>query len=292
MDWLDAYLDNLADGRNVIYPPDKNTWTPVKPNRQQQSMIQDAVAFDQQQQMRMIQEARADLEAHGMSQDDVQAGIGADPGSPAVQLVTASASVPGAPTIIFADCPGDQPCQTLHIEYAQPASDGGSAITDYEYSIDDGENWLSMGRDAEGEFYVYGDAGSIAGQELFVRVRAVNVAGAGAPSALWPEFVCRSCVPSAPLNFAASNGGDCQLLVYYSEPDIANGTITHYELTIDDESTWTNIGFNGLDEEYLFEYNQGPESIGVSVRVRAVNASGAGDATDMIPVILTSCAEQ
>ena len=85
MDWLDAYLDNLADGRNVVYPPDKNTWTPIKPNIQQQSMIQDAVAFDQQCQMRMIQEARADLEAHGMSQEDVEAGIGADPGSPTVQ---------------------------------------------------------------------------------------------------------------------------------------------------------------------------------------------------------------
>jgi len=85
MDWLDSYLNNLADGRNAIYPPDKNTWTPVKPNRQQQSMIQDAVAFDQQQQMRMIQEARADLEAHGMSRDDVAIGIGADPGSPTVQ---------------------------------------------------------------------------------------------------------------------------------------------------------------------------------------------------------------
>ena len=87
MDWLDAYLDNLADGRNVVYPPDKNTWTPVKPNRQQQSMIQDAVAFDLQQQMRMIQEAREELERHGASRDAAM-GIGADPGSPAVQLVT------------------------------------------------------------------------------------------------------------------------------------------------------------------------------------------------------------
>ena len=85
MDWLDAYLDNLADGRNVVYPPDKNTWTPVKPNRQQQSMIQDAVAFDQQCQMRMIQEAREELERHGASRD-AALGIGADPGSPAVQL--------------------------------------------------------------------------------------------------------------------------------------------------------------------------------------------------------------
>lgn len=97
MDWLDAYLDNLADGRNVVYPPDKNTWTPVKPSKQQQSMIQDAVAFDQQQQMRMIQEAREELERHGASRDAAM-GIGADPGSPAVQTTTTPA--PAFPTSI------------------------------------------------------------------------------------------------------------------------------------------------------------------------------------------------
>lgn len=290
MDWLDAYLDNLADGRNVVYPPDKNTWTPVKPNRLQQSMIQDAVAFDQQQQMRMIQEAREELERHGASREAAM-GIGADPGSPTVQLVTAAASVPGAPTIYDAQCPSSEPCQTLYIEFGQPASDGGSAITDYEYSVDDGENWLSMGRETEGTFYAYGDAGNIAGQELFVRVRAVNAVGAGASSTVI-DFMCTSCIPSAPIGFAAYNVGDCQLSVYYSEPDFANGTITHYEMTTDDGSTWTNIGFNGLDEEYHFSYNQGPESIVVSVMVRAVNATGAGDATNMIPVTLTSCAEQ
>ena len=98
MDWLDAYLDNLADGRNVVYPPDKNTWTPVKPNRQQQSMIQDAVAFDQQQQMRMIQEARQSLEAHGMSHADVTEGIGADPGSPTVQQAESAPTPTATPT--------------------------------------------------------------------------------------------------------------------------------------------------------------------------------------------------
>ena len=226
-----------------------------------------------------------------MSEHDVAIGIGADPGSPTVQLVTAAASVPGAPTIYVVDCPGNEPCQTLYIEFSAPESDGGSAITDYEYSIDDGENWLSMGRDLGGEFYAHGEAGSIAGQELFVRVRAVNAAGAGAPSALWPEFVCRSCVPTAPNSFAASNGGDCQLAVSYSEPEYPNGTITHYEMTIDDESTWTNIGSNGLDEEYLFSYPQGDGPRSMAVRVRAVNATGAGDATDMIPVTVTGCAE-
>lgn len=196
---------------------------------------------------------------------------------------------PGAPTIVIADCPGTEPCQTLYIEFTQP-TDGGSAITDYEYSIDDGETWSSMGRSDEGGFYAYGDAGNIAGQELFVRVRAVNDAGAGTPSALWPEFVCRSCIPSAP-NVSVTNVGDCQLGLYYNEPDFANGTITHYEMSIDGGATWNNIGFNGLDEQYDFGYNQGSGTRLLSVSVRAVNASGAGDNSAPQSITLTACAE-
>ena len=77
MDWFDSYLDALAEsGRNAVYPPDTNTWRPARPNQQQKCMIHDSVAFDQQQQMRIIQEARRELEHQGAS-----LGIGADPGS-------------------------------------------------------------------------------------------------------------------------------------------------------------------------------------------------------------------
>ena len=61
MDWLDQYLDELSISKTVVYPPDKSTWTPVRPNKQQQSMIQDSMAFDVQQ-MSLIEEARRALE--------------------------------------------------------------------------------------------------------------------------------------------------------------------------------------------------------------------------------------
>lgn len=57
MDWFDQYLDALSDGKNVVYPPDSHTWRPVKPTKQQQSLIQDSVVADMVR-MRMIQEAR------------------------------------------------------------------------------------------------------------------------------------------------------------------------------------------------------------------------------------------
>jgi hypothetical protein len=64
MDWLDHYLDGLSEGTNVVYPPDSNTWRPVKPTKQQQAVIQDSIVADMVR-MRMIQEEREKLEEHG-----------------------------------------------------------------------------------------------------------------------------------------------------------------------------------------------------------------------------------
>lgn len=66
MDWMDQYLDSLSDGRNAVYPPDSHTWRPVKPTKQQQSLIQDAMVSDLVR-MRLIQEAR---------QAEIDAGMG------------------------------------------------------------------------------------------------------------------------------------------------------------------------------------------------------------------------
>ena len=68
MDWMDAYLDGLSDGRNAVYPPDKNTWTATKPSAMQQSMMQEAMVMDLQQ-LRFIQEMRQSLEAPGPGAD-------------------------------------------------------------------------------------------------------------------------------------------------------------------------------------------------------------------------------
>jgi len=64
MDWFDHYLDGLSEGTNVVYPPDSNTWRPVKPTKQQQAVIQDSIIADMVR-MRMIQEEREKLEEHG-----------------------------------------------------------------------------------------------------------------------------------------------------------------------------------------------------------------------------------
>lgn len=79
MDWMDRYLDGLGEYKVTVSPADTHIWGTAKPSKRQQSLIQDSMVFDMQQ-MRLIQEARQELERHGAS-----SGIGADPGSLTVQ---------------------------------------------------------------------------------------------------------------------------------------------------------------------------------------------------------------
>ena len=85
MDWLDQYLDGLGEYKTTVSPADTHIWG-VKPklNNIQERMIFDAAAQSELEFRQMVQEARAELEEQGgggMSVDDVEAGIGADPGS-------------------------------------------------------------------------------------------------------------------------------------------------------------------------------------------------------------------
>jgi len=88
MDWLDQYLNGLGEYKTTVSPADTHIWG-VKPklNNVQQRMIFDATAQSEMEYRQIVQEARKELEAHGMSQHDVACGIGADPGGASVNPV-------------------------------------------------------------------------------------------------------------------------------------------------------------------------------------------------------------
>jgi len=95
MDWLDQYLNGLGEYKTTVSPADTHMWG-VKPklNNIQERMQFDAAAQSELEFRQIVQEARAELETQGgggMSVDDVEAGIGADPGSPTVQTTNTPA---------------------------------------------------------------------------------------------------------------------------------------------------------------------------------------------------------
>jgi hypothetical protein len=104
--------------------------------------------------------------------------------------ILGAATTPGAPTIsgIGADVDG------LEVSFVPPASDGGSPITNYEYSLDGGTTWVTPAPAATSSPLVV--AGLASGTTYQVRLRAVNAEGTGTQSNLIEATT--SAAPPAP----------------------------------------------------------------------------------------------
>lgn len=193
MDWFDAYLDGLADHTNVVYPPDSHTWRPVKPTKQQQSLIQDSLIGDMVR-MRLIQEAR---------QAEIDQGMGGsyDAGSAAKEgPVAPSITVPGAPTITSIGTGNTE----LSAFFTAPISNGGAAITNYKYSINQGISFTV--RSPASTSSPIRITGLTNGTEYDVRIRAVNSAGDGTISNALSGTPAAPGIPVAGTNSIIVNG--------------------------------------------------------------------------------------
>ncbi len=92
-------------------------------------------------------------------------------------------TTPGAPNINTIT-PGNQ---QLQVAFTAPASNGGSSITDYEYSTDNGSNFKSSGTTSS-PYTITTESGSSSsltnGVQYSIVFRAVNAAGAGTSSTM------------------------------------------------------------------------------------------------------------
>ncbi|MGB3412430.1 MAG: fibronectin type III domain-containing protein [Microthrixaceae bacterium] len=170
-------------------------------------------------------------------------------------------TVPGSP-VVTGIAEGDG---RLDVAFTAPASDGGSAITGYEISIDGGTTWIDAG-DTAGTFTVDPLKN---GTTYQVIIRASNAAGAGAASA--PTAATPRTIPGTP-KVNSITAGDGTLKVDFVAPISDGGaTITAYEASLDAGRTWQSITgptsavFDGLSNGKTYQ-----------LMVRALNEAGAG----------------
>lgn len=96
------------------------------------------------------------------------------------------AQAPSAPTNLSAT-PGES---SVSVDFDSPDNDGGAAITGYEYSLDNGDNWTAVpGAVTTSPITI---AGLTNGVAVTILLRAVNAAGVGAAS------TAVTATPSAP----------------------------------------------------------------------------------------------
>jgi titin len=182
-------------------------------------------------------------------------------------------SVPDAP-IIVSSTPGNL---SAIIIFTAPIYDGGSAITSYEYSLNNGNTWTVFSPAIPTSPVTI--SGLSVGFNYLIAIRAVNAIGSSLASNI--VSVDGKSVPSAPLNLGVIPGIG-QASVYFTPPLSTGGLIiTDYQYSIDNGSNWISSGtttspitINGLVADGTI----------YTVLLRAVNSLGAGSSSTSVLV--------
>jgi hypothetical protein len=176
-------------------------------------------------------------------------------------------SVPIAPTISSVTAGNTQ----LTLNFTAPTDNGGSTISDYEYSIDDGVNWISSGSTTSPITIT----GLTNATTYSVKLRAINTTGNGAAPISATNGTPVATVPGAP-TITSITAGNAQLSVSFTAPtDTGTSAISDYEYSTDNGATWTLTGsttspivITGLSNGTTYQ-----------VKLRAKNTSGSGNPT-------------
>jgi len=204
-------------------------------------------------------------------------------GAGSTQVTATPKGVPSAPTLdsVTAE-PG-----VVRFSWTAPGNNGGSSITEYEYSTDFGSTWRTLGQDSDqndiavsvdssGETFTFGAS-------YGTQVRAVNAEGAGTASST--KYVIPADVPGAPQGFFISPGNEILTLNWGSTA--SNGQpITDFEYTTNGGEDWASLSTNGapvaVNEDSTstpVDFTNGNE---YTIQVRAVNAMGKGTASQAV----------
>ncbi|MCK9408260.1 MAG: fibronectin type III domain-containing protein [Bacteroidetes bacterium] len=187
-------------------------------------------------------------------------------------------TTPGAPTSVSGTAGNAQ----VSLTWTAPASNGGSAITDYVVEFDDGSGFATFddGVSATAAATVTGLAN---GTSHTFRVSAVNAAGTGAASVVSGAVIPRT-TPSAPTITAItpSNGS---LSVAFTAGFDGGSALTSYKYSTDGGTTFRTraAGTTASPLVIAFESSDGTTALAngtsYNIQIKAVNVIGDGVAS-------------
>lgn len=191
-------------------------------------------------------------------------------GSNAFGLGPASAPVTGTPhgpPAAPAIAPVELGLNSITIPFTAPADDGGTAVTNYAYSLDDGATWTAASPATTTSPLVV--AGLEGGRSVTVRLAAINSDGRGDPSTGSSTVTVKSF--DAPTSVRGVSYTSTTATFSFTPPADATG-ITEYQYSIDGGATWLHTN---QAQSPLIVFGLTPGTF-YSVRLRAVNALGGG----------------
>lgn len=198
------------------------------------------------------------------------AGVGAESSAVSVTPVPGP-TLPDAPTNLIAT-PGDGSASIIFTLGA----DGGSPITNHEYSLDGGLTWTAFSPSVTTG--VASLSGLTNGTTYQVVLRAVNALGNGDASEA--VVVTPFTVPDSPTGLTPA-GDDGGVTIAFDEPADNGSPITNYEYRIDG-GAWTAFSPAELTSPVVIRGLTNDVQIGVELR--AVNAAGVSSTSGVANV--------
>ena len=198
---------------------------------------------------------------------------------PAPTPAPAPATVPSVPLSLTAT----PSSQAVALTWSLPASDGGSAITDYkiEYALSNSTAWTVFAHTAS-TIRTANITGLTNGTKYSFRVSAVNAIGIGIATSAVSTTPIAAPTLSSPLNLSGTVGRQSVTLSWLPPSVLAGASITDYiiESSVDAGSTWTTVN-DGVTTNRSFTVS-GLSAIAYSFRVKAVNSTGTSPASNTI----------
>ncbi|AGL20229.1 fibronectin type III domain-containing protein [Actinoplanes sp. N902-109] len=187
------------------------------------------------------------------------------------------AAKPGAPL----NLQGDGKDGKLVLSFDPPADAGGTAVTSYQVSTDDGETWGTLS--TTGTSPIVGTVPDIAPGTYRVRVRAVNGSGSGTATDAVQVTVAPK-VPGAPTGLQATPHNGSFDLTFTVPVDDGGAPILGYDVSLEDNTEWQALTTTGTGETRTATVSNLVNGMTYPVRVRARNSAGPGAQSDSIPV--------
>lgn len=176
---------------------------------------------------------------------------------------------------------------SLSVNFNPPKDSGGTNITNYEYSIDAGQNWNAVSPAKTTSPIVitsgYFDAQVsqlVNGINYSVSLRAVNLSGPGAPSLIFKSTP--AIVPLKPTIAYHLVGATAASVAFTLPSGNPGAAILYFEYSIDGGSSFSRADYvsSPLVIPNLTLGNS------YAVKIRAVNSKGAGEASDLYTLLM------
>ena len=207
---------------------------------------------------------------------EIRAVNAAGPGAASAVAAGIPVTVPAAP-VVNAVTPENG---ALGVTFA-PGSNGGAAVSEYDYSLNGGTTWISTGSTAT-NFTI---SGLTNGTSYPVEVRSVNGQGDSSPSAAVSGTPAT--VPSQP-TITGVTRANATISVSYSVASTGGSAISSYQYSTDGGTTWQTAGTTANPLVITALSTNGATLIvnGTSypIEIRAVNAVGESLASTTVNV--------